>query len=96
MTLEKAKQYKEVGWRSPGNLPWTPEVSLKSMDVAGIDFTMLSLPALSAGFVGEENRALARDRNVFVSQICQAHPGRFGFFASLPFLEDITGKSLNL
>jgi hypothetical protein len=61
------------------------------MDATGIDVAILSLPALSAGCVGQENRALARDRNVFVSQICQAHPERFGFFASLPFMDDITG-----
>jgi len=61
------------------------------MNASSVDIAILSLPALSSGTVGEQNRALARERNEFVAEICRSHPGRFGFFATPPFLDDIEG-----
>lgn len=92
-TLDKAKSNLDVGWRTPeGNLPWTPEVSLKAMDRSGIDMAILSFPALSAGCVGEENRRTARNRNSYLSDVCTKFPKRFGFFATLPFPNDADGE----
>lgn len=90
--LQKEKTNKDVGWLTPAeNLPWTPALSLKSMDESGIDYAILSLPALTTGTVSSENRTKARERNIYASDICKAHPQRFGFFATLPFLDDLTG-----
>jgi hypothetical protein len=90
--LNKEASNQKMGWRAPvGTLPWTPDVSIKAMDTSGIDLAILSLPAIFAGSVSEENRTTTRDRNRYASRIVQAHPTRFGFFASLPFLDDVEG-----
>lgn len=90
--LKKIEGYANIGWRAPSeNVPWSPELSLKSMDASGIDIAILSLPALFAGSVSVENRALARGRNVAMAGFREAHPTRFGFFACLPFLDDVEG-----
>ncbi|KAF7332074.1 Amidohydrolase 2 [Mycena kentingensis (nom. inval.)] len=83
----------KVGWLTPPeNIPWTPAISLRYMDASGIDVAILSFPALSTGSVSRENRHMARQRNVAMAEVCSAHPGRFGFFATLPFLNDIDGE----
>lgn len=90
--LEKEKSNADVGWRTPAeNLPWSPEISLRAMDAMGVDVAVLSFPAISKGSISPENRAIARRRNEFASKICQEYPNRFGFFATLPFLDDIEG-----
>lgn len=90
--LKKQNSNQALGWRTPaGTLPWSPEVSLQSMDASGIDVAILSLPALNAGSVCEDNRKLARERNIHVARIVQTYPSKFGFLASLPFLNDIEG-----
>ncbi|KAF8913968.1 hypothetical protein CPB84DRAFT_1811427 [Gymnopilus junonius] len=91
--LRKEKSNAEVGWKTPAeNLPWSPEVSLRAMDAMNIDVAILSFPALSSGSISEENRSLTKARNEFASSICRSHPGRFGFFATLPYLDDIEGS----
>jgi len=81
-----------LGWQTPpGHLEWSPEVSLRGMDELGIDISILSYPAISHGCVGEDNREAARARNTFASEVCKKYPSRFGFFACLPFLDDIKG-----
>ncbi|KAF9268048.1 amidohydrolase 2 [Marasmius fiardii PR-910] len=91
-SLDKASSGKNVGFRTPAeNLPWDPEISIRSMDSSNIDVALLSFPAIASGSVGKENRRTTRDRNLYVSEICQRYPGRFGFFATLPFLDDIEG-----
>ncbi|KAG6857104.1 hypothetical protein H0H87_009665 [Tephrocybe sp. NHM501043] len=82
----------KMGWKTPaGTLPWSPEVSLKAMDASGIDIAILSLPALFTGEVSEENRKIARDRNIAMSSIVNAHPTRFAFLGCVPFLDDVDG-----
>lgn len=91
--LNKGTANQKLGWKTPpGTLPWSVDSSLRAMDESGIDFTILSLPALYTGSVCEANRAAARERNLQISLIAQAHPRRFGFFASLPFLDDVEGQ----
>jgi 6-methylsalicylate decarboxylase len=83
-----------MGWRTPAeNLPWTPEISLRSMDALQVDIAILSLPPSSSGSIGPENRRSARRNNELVSSICRKYPDRFGFFASLPLLNDTEGES---
>ncbi|KAL0576919.1 hypothetical protein V5O48_005065 [Marasmius crinis-equi] len=91
-TLDKAKTSQNIGFRTPPeNLPWTPEISIRSMDASGIDIAILSFPAIGSGAIGEENRKVARERNHYVSEICRRYPERFGFFATVPFLDDVEG-----
>ncbi|KAF9008998.1 amidohydrolase 2 [Cyathus striatus] len=83
---------KGLGWRTPdGTLPWDPDVILKAMDAMKIDVAILSLPALAEGTVSFKSRHQARKWNTSMSQICNRYPGRFGFFAALPFLDDVEG-----
>lgn len=90
--LAKIKKNDEVGWKTPEeNLPWTPTISLKAMDALGIEKAILSLPPNSSGIVSAQNRDIARGHNQFAANVCRDYPGRFGFFAGLPFLDDTTG-----
>lgn len=90
--LNKEKCNTHLGWKTPPeNIPWTPEKSLQAMDTMNIDFAILSLPAISSGSIDEENRLIARKRNEFAAGICNKYPGRFGFFATPPFLDDVEG-----
>ncbi|KAF7292389.1 hypothetical protein HMN09_01223000 [Mycena chlorophos] len=90
-SLNKAKPV-NIGWRAPQeNHPWTPQVSLNWMDAHGVDVTILSFPALWVGKVGKENRDQTRQRNEDMAAVCRAHPTRFGFFAMLPFMDDVEG-----
>ncbi|KAF5344119.1 hypothetical protein D9758_008872 [Tetrapyrgos nigripes] len=90
--LEKAKLNETIGWRTPEeNLPWTPEISIKSMDESNVDIAILSFPAISIGTVGEGNRTQVRKVNVMAADICNKYPTRFAFFASLPVLDDVEG-----
>ena len=93
-SAEKLKKNAEMGWRTPPeNLPWTPETSLRFMDATQIDMAFLSLPPTCGGKTGPENRRSARRHNEYAAAICQKYPCRFGFFASLPFLDDVEGES---
>lgn len=89
---KKAKKNSEVGWRTPdGNLPWGPQTSLTAMDKLGIQTVILSPPPISSTSCGAENRVEVRNQNIYASQLCAAYPSRFGFFAGLPFLDDVEG-----
>ncbi|KAH8105880.1 hypothetical protein BXZ70DRAFT_399246 [Cristinia sonorae] len=93
LTQSKLNHNEHVGWRTPPqNLPWTPELSLSTMDALGIDTAVLSFPAgIPSGPPGPETCAKARELNIMASKICQDHPGRFGFFACLPDPRDTQG-----
>ncbi|PPQ98534.1 hypothetical protein CVT24_004025 [Panaeolus cyanescens] len=91
--LMKESPRPDLHWKTPPeNLPWTADVSLKAMDEMGIDFALLSFPALSGGCVSVANRVASRGRNELVANICRHHPTRFGFFATTPFLDDVQGS----
>lgn len=91
--LNKEKSNADVGWKTPvGNLPWSPEVSLQAMNAMNIDFSILSFPAISSGCISKENRAITRKRNEFAADVCRRYPDKFGFFVTLPFLDDVEGK----
>ena len=90
--LKKEQANVKLGWKTPeGNLPWSPQVSLRAMDAMNVDVAILSLPPLASGQIGEENRAAARKRNEYAAAICAEYPDRFGFFSCLPFLDDVEG-----
>jgi predicted TIM-barrel fold metal-dependent hydrolase len=90
--LNKVEANSKLGWKTPEeNLPWSPKVSLDAMDAMNIDVAILSFPPISSGSIGETNRALARKRNEYVANVCTENPDRFGFFATVPFLDDVNG-----
>lgn len=72
---------------------WSPEASLAFMDDHHIDTAILSLSAPGAVIAGSRDhvRALVRKWNDYASELCSAHPSRFGFFAALPGLDDLEG-----
>ncbi|PBK72671.1 amidohydrolase 2 [Armillaria solidipes] len=88
---------RSVGWTlPPENFPWTPAISLKFLADTGIDAAILSIPAYSEGSVSPENRMVARKHNEYAAEICARHPGKFGFFANLPFLDDVEGALIEI
>lgn len=77
-----------------GGLPipeWTPESSLELMDAHGIETAILSIstPGVEPGDQ-REARGMARRLNEYAAELVSVHPGRFGFFATLP-LPDVDG-----
>ncbi|WP_217544914.1 amidohydrolase family protein [Streptomyces sp. GbtcB6] len=74
----------EAGGRS---LPeWSPEAALKLMDLLGTETAILSVSTPGTGFLTDpgEATALARRLNDFSAALAAEHPGRFGWFATLP------------
>ncbi|MFB8414931.1 amidohydrolase family protein [Streptomyces albidoflavus] len=75
----------------PGWPSWSVEAHLGLMDHAGIDRSYLSVSSPGVHFGDDaEARALAREVNTFGAGVRDAHPERFGHFASLP-LPDVEG-----
>ncbi|PFH52794.1 hypothetical protein AMATHDRAFT_79490 [Amanita thiersii Skay4041] len=90
--LDKVKANDLAFWRAPpGTLPWCAENSIRTMDAMNIDVAILSIPpiAICDNFV--ESRTIARRHNIALRDLSVEYPMRFGFFATLPFLQDIDG-----
>jgi len=67
------------------NLRWTPELSLADMDEGGVAAAIVSITNPGIWFGDKEKtRVLARACNEFGARLVQAHPTRFGLFATLP------------
>lgn len=65
---------------------WTVEKSLADMDKAGVATAIGSITTPGVTFVGEAlGQRLARESNEFMARLATDHPGRFGFFAILPW-----------
>lgn len=71
-----------------GGMPipaWSVEAALQVMDRQQIETAMISLSSPSAHFLPPAKRAgLLAEVNAAGAALVAAHPGRFGFFASLP------------
>lgn len=71
-----------------GGMPipaWSAEAALEMMDRQQIDTAMVSLSSPAAHFLPVKKRArLVREINLAGAELVRAHPGRFGYFASLP------------
>ncbi len=71
---------------------WTPQTSIEDMDAAGVATAIVSITA--PGFDALEGEALVRvnrECNEYAACMAVDHPGRFGFFASLP-LPDVAAS----
>jgi len=74
----------EAGGRA---LPdWSPEASLQTMADLDVGTAILSVSTPGTTFLPAmaDAAALARDLNDYTAQLVLDHPGRFGFFATIP------------
>lgn len=71
---------------------WTVQTALEEMDKTGCDTAVVTCggPGTWNGDV-QASRAASRDVNEFGAKMVKDHPGRFGFFASVP-LPDTEGS----
>ncbi|KAK4151595.1 hypothetical protein C8A00DRAFT_45221 [Chaetomidium leptoderma] len=77
--------------------PWSPELDLEFMDRNGIDTAILSLSAPGLSFLPPTQAAtVARQTNATCAAVRDAYPGRFGFFATLPLLDDNSDDASSL
>lgn len=65
---------------------WSPESALEVMDLLGTATAILSVSTPGTGFLTDpgEAAALARRLNDHSAGLAAEHPGRFGYFATLP------------
>jgi predicted TIM-barrel fold metal-dependent hydrolase len=74
--------------RLDGGMPipaWSEDLALQALDKHDIESAILSVSSPSVRFVtGDAEEKLARAVNVVAADLAQRHPGRFGFFATLP------------
>ncbi|MEH0581518.1 amidohydrolase family protein [Streptomyces sp. B21-108] len=65
---------------------WSPEAALELMDLLGTATAVVSVSTPGAGFLPDpaEAAGLARRLNDFAALLPAEHPGRFGWFATLP------------
>ncbi|MEV6348780.1 amidohydrolase family protein [Actinoplanes sp. NPDC051851] len=70
---------------------WTPQGALDLMTTLGIATALLSVSTPGTGFLDDPDAAaaMARRLNDHSTTLAAAHPGRFGWFATLP-LPDVT------
>src|SRR5271163_3431083 len=85
----------EAGLSKPDGMPaipqWSEELALSTMDRLGIGTALLSVSSPGVHFGDDAKaRVLARLVNEEGARLADAHPGRFGQFASLP-VPDIDG-----
>jgi predicted TIM-barrel fold metal-dependent hydrolase len=65
---------------------WAVEKSLADMDKAGVATAIGSITTPGVSFADDAlARRLARESNEFMARLAAGHPGRFGFFAILPW-----------
>ncbi|KPI11509.1 amidohydrolase 2 [Actinobacteria bacterium OK074] len=82
----------EAGGRA---LPdWSPESALELMDLLGTATAIVSVSTPGTGFLSDpgEAGALARRLNDFSASLTADHPGRFGYFATVP-MPDATASA---
>ncbi|MET9775554.1 amidohydrolase family protein [Streptomyces sp. NPDC006367] len=95
VTDSYVRQAKAAGHELPDGVPawpsWSAEAHLEIMDRAGIRTAILSVSSPGVHFGDDAAaRRLAREMNEEAARTAAGHPGRFGFFASLP-LPDVDG-----
>jgi predicted TIM-barrel fold metal-dependent hydrolase len=82
------------GRLQPSVANWGPAASLEEMDKSDVATSILSLasiPGVWFGLDASGMRRMSRLCNEFAAKMAQDHPGRYGFFASLP-MPDVDGS----
>lgn len=71
---------------------WSTDLSLDFMNRNGIGTTILSLSAPATAFVRDraESARLCREVNEYAASVRDQEASRFGFFATLPALDDVS------
>ncbi|GGL66454.1 hypothetical protein GCM10010129_07380 [Streptomyces fumigatiscleroticus] len=100
VTDSYVRQAKAAGHELPDGVPawpsWSAEAHLDLMDRNGIRTAVLSVSSPGVHFGDDAAaRRLAREMNEDAARTVREHPGRFGFFASLP-LPDVDGALAEL
>ncbi|MFJ3207317.1 amidohydrolase family protein [Streptomyces flaveolus] len=95
VTDSYVRQARAAGHELPDGVPawpgWSAEAHLELMDRVGIRTAILSVSSPGVHFGDDAAaRRLAREMNEEAARVTAEHPGRFGFFASLP-LPDVDG-----
>ncbi|WP_225635565.1 amidohydrolase family protein [Streptomyces solaniscabiei] len=95
VTDSYVRQARAAGHELPDGVPawpgWSAEAHLELMDRVGIRTAILSVSSPGVHFGDDAAaRRLARETNEEAARVTAGHPGRFGFFASLP-LPDVDG-----
>lgn len=68
---------------------WSPEIDLEFNEGEEISFAFLSITAPGPQIVPRKHQAnFCRQANEYTSSLCQKHPTRYGFFATVPDLLD--------
>ncbi|KAH8160239.1 hypothetical protein CIB48_g8020 [Xylaria polymorpha] len=92
---EYALKWSQSGQLPPGLRlpPWDIDAALSFLNEHGIQTAILSLSAPGLGIASspEEARSLARMCNEYAAKLKNAHPDRFGFFATVPLGDISTG-----
>jgi hypothetical protein len=70
--------------------PWSPQRAVAAMDAAGVRTAILSMPTNPLLFSAVDYRRFVRACNEWAARLTREHPGRLGFFASVP-LPDVDG-----
>jgi predicted TIM-barrel fold metal-dependent hydrolase len=82
------------GRLQPNVANWGPAASLEEMDKSDVATSILSLasiPGVWFGLDASGMRRMSRLCNEFAAKMARDHPGRYGFFASLP-MPDVDGS----
>jgi len=86
----------EVVSSRPSLVDWTPAQSLEAMDRHGVQTAITSISTPGVWWRdAAAARTLARACNEFAAEMVRDHPGRYGFFASLP-LPDVDASLAEL
>jgi 6-methylsalicylate decarboxylase len=65
---------------------WSPDLALQTMNALDVSTAILSVSTPGTTFLPApaDAAALARDLNDYTADLVRSHPGRFGFFATVP------------
>lgn len=75
----------KLGINNPPIKAWSVDKSLDDMDKGGVGTAILStIPPQAKPFPPDVAARIAREANEYGKKITTDHPGRFGFFATLP------------
>jgi predicted TIM-barrel fold metal-dependent hydrolase len=88
--IEKARAAAGKGFAIPANQNWTVEQTLADMEKGGVTQSVLSLASIPDNWFGGDPKtaaSLAHECNEYVLELARRHPGKFGYYCSLPMID---------